>query len=114
MSDELHRVSTKAFLKALGDRSLSKKVLALLRMHSPAPTLREMLEDYAYGWDEHGGAHSNTIGSIISYHNRTRPHEPILSVYGAGYFLPTPELNWMAVKGHQRNHWRLALKETAQ
>ena len=122
MSDELHRVSTRAFLNALGGPtrmspavySVTRRILAILRLRRPGMTSITMLEDYVYGWDECGGVQSNSVGVSIGRYNRKNPHEPILSVYGAGYFLSTPELNALALKGHSRNEARLALQETAQ
>lgn len=96
MSD-LHLISTKDFLKALGGPtkrvqrtrfSVEKMVLAVLRLRDPAPTPREMLEDYVYGWDENGGALSNSIGVVIARINSSRPRQQIKSAgHRAGYFL---------------------------
>lgn len=87
--------------------SVTRRILAILRLRCPGMTPITMLEDYVYGWDECGGVQSNSVGVSIGRYNKKNPAVPILSVYGAGYFLSTPELDALAVKGHRRNYRRL-------
>lgn len=82
--NEIHRVSTKAFLHSLGGPCWNKsvkrpgirrKILALLDLRGEAGATMAIMIDYVYGWDEDGGpiaAESTLRVHICRWNKRKR------------------------------------------
>lgn len=94
---QVHRVTTAAFLKALGgpnERRYRNRVfkntmammLALLRLRGGLATSLEMMAEYAYGWDENGGpsAPRKCLGVLVC---RARKKGHIPPVTNAGGYM---------------------------
>lgn len=82
----LERVSTRAFLDALGGhskRTITSRIITLFELHDFVP--REMLAEYLYGDAEDGGPEWMWISiHVMMYVLRQRGYQ-IETVYNQGY-----------------------------